>query len=70
MAVRGLGQSRTSYSQVLPVAAAGVGMLLLIGVGALVLFERGALFADFVAVGLGALVTFGLWAFRRCRHNG
>lgn len=67
MAVAGLVLVRTSRAQLLAVVAATAGMLLLILVGALVLFETGPMVANFVAVGLVGLAAFGLWAHRRRR---
>ena len=53
-----------------PLPRPRIGMLLLIGVGALVLFETGPFIANFVAVGLVGLAAFGLWAYRKRRRNG
>ena len=70
MAIGGLANARTSCRQLLAVAAASVGMLMLIWVGALVLFETGPFIANFVAVGLVGLAAFGLWALRQRLRNG
>ena len=45
--------------------AASVGMLLLIALGALVLFETGTTTANFVAVALVGLAALGLWAYQK-----
>ena len=70
MVVGGLAIVRTSRGQMLAVAAASIGMLLLIGVGALVLFEMGPFVANFVAVGLVGLAGLGLWAHQKRRLSG
>ena len=64
MSVGGLVLARTSLRKALAVAAASIGMLPLIGVGALVLFEAGTLIANFVAVGLVGLAAVGLWVYQ------
>ena len=70
MALGGLANARTSRRQELTVAVASVGMLLLIWVGALVLFETGSLIANLVAVGLVGLAAIGLWAYQKRQRNG
>ena len=70
MVVGGLAIAGTSRRQLLALTAACVGMLLLIGVGALVLFETGPFIANFVAVGLVGLAAYGLWAYRKRRRSG
>ena len=69
MIVGGMVWAGTTRRQALTIASVGLGMLLLIGVGALVLFETGPLIANFVAVGLVGLTAFGLWAYRKRRRN-
>ena len=63
MAIGGLALARTGRRQVLAVAAASTGMLPLIALGALVLFETGTGIANFVVVGLVGLTAFGLWVY-------
>ena len=70
MVMGGLAFARTSRRQLLAVVAASIGMLLLIGIGALVLFETGPSVANFVAVGLVGLAALGLWAYRNRRRSG
>ena len=60
LAVVGMVLARTSRRRVLAVAAASVGMLPLVAVGALVLFETGPGIANFVGVGLVGLAALGL----------
>ena len=69
LVIAGLAFARISLRQLLAVVAATVGMLLLIWVGALVLFETGPLAANFVAVGLVGLAAFGLWVHQKRRRN-
>ena len=69
LVIAGLALARTSRRQLLALIAATIGMLLLIGVGALVLFETGPLAANIVAVGLVGLATFGLWVHQKRRRN-
>ena len=69
LAVSGLVLPRTSRKRLLTVVATTFGMLVLIMIGALVLFETGPLVANVVAVGLVGLAAYGLWAYRRSRHN-
>ena len=70
LVIAGLAFARINRRQLLAVVAATVGMLMLIWVGALVLFETGPLVANFVAVGMVGLAAFGLWAHQKRRHNG
>ena len=70
MVLGGLAVARASRRQALTIAAVTTGMLLLIGVGALVLFETGPLIANFIAVGLVGLAAFGLWAYQKRRRSG
>ena len=69
MVVVGLVIARPSRGQLLAIAAATIGMLLLIVAGALVLFETGPGTANVVAVGLVALMALGLWAYQRRRQT-
>ena len=68
--VGGLALARINRRQLLALVATTIGMLLLIGVGALVLFEMGPFIANLVAVGLVGLAALGLWAYRRRRRSG
>ena len=68
--ITGLAFARINRSQLRAIVAATVGMLLLIWVGALVLFETGPLTANFVAVGLVGLAAFGLWAYQKRWRSG
>ena len=70
LAVRGLAIAGISRRQLRAIVAATIGMLLLIWIGALVLFETGPLIANFVAVGLVGLAAFGLWAYQKRRRHG
>ena len=70
MVVGGLAFARTSSRQLLAFAAASIGMLLLIWVGALVVFETGPFIANFVAVGLVGLAAFALWAHQKRKRSG
>ena len=70
IAVGGIVFSRTSRRQALTIVAVSIGMLLLIGIGALVLFETGPFIANLVAVGLVGLAAFALWAYQKRRPNG
>ena len=63
LVIVGLVIARAGLMQVLAVVAAGIGMLLVILLGGLVLFETGESTASFVAVGLVGLATLGLWAY-------
>ncbi len=65
MAIIGLAYARPTRRKMLAVAKVSVGMLLLITLGALVLFETGPRIANFVAVGLVGLATVGVWMYRR-----
>ena len=62
LVVAGLARARTSRRQLLAVGVVSIGMLLLVAVGALVLFETGTGIANFVAVGLVGLGALGVWA--------
>ena len=57
--VGGLALARINRRQLLALVATTIGMLLLIGVGALVLFEMGPFIANLVAVGLVGLAGLG-----------
>ena len=70
LVIVGLAFARTSRRQLLAIAATSVGMLLVIVLGALVLFETGTVIANFVAVGLVVLAALGLWAYQKRTHNG
>ena len=61
---------RISRRQLLAIFVASIGMLLLIWVGALVLFETGPLIANSVAVGMVGLAAYGLWAHQKRRLSG
>ncbi len=61
----GLPFARLTRRRALAIAAATIGMLLLIGLGALVLFETGAAIANFVAVGLVGLAALALWRWQK-----
>lgn len=65
LVIVGLAFAQVSRRQVLAVAAATIGMLPLIALGALVLFEKGAGTASLVAVGLVGLASLGLWAYQK-----
>ena len=65
LAIAGLVLTRSSLRQLLTVVAATIGMLALIVVGALVLFETGTGIANLAAVALVGLATLGLWAYRK-----
>ena len=65
MAIIGLAYARPTRRKMLAVAKVSVGMLLLITLGALVLFETGPRIANLVAVGLVGLATLGVWMYRR-----
>ena len=71
MVLGGLGScsSKPEATALTIAAVTTIGMLLLIGVGALVLFETGPLIANFIAVGLVGLAAFGLWAYQKRRRN-
>ena len=70
LVVVGMAFARTSRRRMLAVAVAGIGMLPLVALGALVLFETGPSTANFVAVGLVGLAASGLWAYRERTHDG
>ena len=63
--VQRLVRDEISRRQLLAIVAASIGMLLLIWVWALVLFETGPLIANFLAVILVGLAALGLWTYRR-----
>ena len=60
----GLAFARLSPRQLSAIVGVTVGMLLLIGIGALVLFGMGPFIANFVAVALVGLAALGVWAYR------
>ena len=70
LAIGGMAWARTSRRQVLAVAAASVGMLPLVALGGLVLFETGPGIANFVGVGLVGVASFGLWAYQKRIRRG
>ena len=70
LVIGGMAFARTSRRRVLGVLTASMGMLPLVAVGGLVLFETGAIIANFVAVGLVGLASFGLWAYQRRTQGG
>ena len=70
LVIGGMAFARTSRRRVLAIAVASVGMLPLVAIGGLVLFETGTVIANFVAVGLVGAVSFGLWAYQKRRHGG
>ena len=70
LAVRGLAIAGISRRQLLAIVAATIGMLLLIWLGVLVLFETGPFIANFVAVGLVGLAAIGLWVYQETTRNG
>ena len=70
LAVRGLAIAEISRRQLMALVAATIGILLLIWVGALVLFETGPFIANFVAVGLVGLAAIGLWVYQETTRNG
>ena len=70
LVIGGMAFARTSRRRVLGVLAASVGMLPLVALGGLVLFETGAIIANFVAVGLVGAASFGLWAYQKRRQGG
>lgn len=65
----GLIVARPTLRQVLLFAAVSIVMLLLIGLGALVLFEAGAIAANFAAVGMVGLAAFGFWVLVKHRRR-
>ena len=65
LVVFGLAFARISRRQLLTVVAASIGMLPLIALGALILFETGTTVANFVAVGLVGLATLSLWIYQK-----
>ena len=69
LAVVGLMFAKASRKQLRAIAAAWLGMLPLLGLGALVLFQAGPTLANVVAVGLVALASFALLQHRMRAHN-
>ncbi len=69
LVVVGLVVARPSRRLLLAIGAATVGMLALIALGALVLFETGPGIANVVAVGLVGVASLGLWAYQRRRQT-
>ena len=69
LVLAGMVVVRTGLKQVAAVAAASIGMLLVILLGGLVLFETGERAANYVAVGLVGLATLGLWVFNLWAHK-
>ena len=65
----GLVSARPARREMAAIAAVSVGMLLLIVLGALVLFEEGLRVANFVAVVLVGLATLGVRLYRRLSHR-
>lgn len=68
----GLIFARPTVRQVLLLAAVSIMMLLLIAIGALVLFEAGAIAANFAAVGMvvvAALAVYGIWMLVKHRSR-
>ena len=65
LVIAGLALARPGRRQLLVVGAASIGMLSLVTLGALVLFETGTGMANLVAVGLVGLATLGLWAYMK-----
>lgn len=65
LVIAGLVFARPNRGQIVVVVAATIGMLMLILLGGLVLFEKGENTASLVAVGLVGLATLGLWAHER-----
>ena len=70
LVIGGMAFARTSRRRVLGVLAASVGMLPLVALGGVVLFETGPIIANFVAVGLVGVASFGLWAYQKRRQGG
>ena len=70
LVIAGLAFARISFKELVALVAATIGMLALIGVGALMLFETGPFIANYVAVGLVGLAAFGLWAYQKRQRNG
>ncbi len=66
----GLVIARIEVRQLLAVVASSIGMLLLILIGAPVLFHTGPLIANIVAAGLVGLAALSLWAFQKRRRGG
>ncbi len=70
MATVGLVLVRPSRRELLAVSVAVIVMLVLMGLGALVLFEAGVWTANFVAVGLVGLATVGLCIYLKRTRSG
>ena len=70
LTVVGLKLGRPSRRQLLAVAASSIGMLVLILIGAPVLFQTGPLIANFVAVGLVGSAALGLWTYQKHQRVG
>ena len=66
----GLALLRPSRRELLAVGVAFIFNLVLIGLGALVLFEEGVQTANFVAVGFVGLTTLGLWGYLKRTRSG
>ena len=64
LAIGALAYARTSLRRVLAIAAVAIGMLPLIALGALALFETGTGPANLAAVGLVGAAALGLWAYQ------
>ena len=69
LAVAGLMFAKASRKQLRAIAVAWLGMLPLLGLGALALFQAGPTLANVVAVGLVALASFGLLQHRMRARN-
>ena len=69
VAIGGLAFARPSRRQLLAIASATFGMLLLIAAGALVLFQTGPSVASIFAVVLVGLAVFGPWAYRKRQQS-
>ena len=69
VAIGGLAFARPSRRQLLAIASATFGMLLLIAAGALVLFQTGPSVANIFAVVLVGLAVFGPWAYRKRQQS-
>ena len=69
LVVGGLLAARPGRGQLLGIFAAAIGMLALIALGVLVLFETGPVIANVVAVAMVALAALVLWAFQWHRRK-
>ena len=69
LAAGGLIFARPTLRQVLLFAAVSIVMLLLICLGAFVLFEAGAIAANFAVVGMVGLAAFGIWRWVKHRRR-